>query len=164
MDEKSNPPPLLVGGGARALDGTKIRAASEHEPVVVLVCVCVCAHTPHVYFYEADTSITYSSVLSAGLPHCVFQHASQSLCHMHYLTLTLTLMHIAAEIFLLDILTYLLERFSHRLWQSSAQISLVHLRLFYISPHMGLPKITKSNDDCSGMERASTFQARGSAK
>lgn len=75
MDEKSNPPPLSVeavgGGGARALDGTKIRAASEHEPVEVLVCMCVCAHTPHVYFYEADTSITYSSVLSAGLPHCV---------------------------------------------------------------------------------------------
>lgn len=118
-------------GGARALDGTKIRAASQHEPVVVLVCMCVCAHTPHVYFYEADTSITYSSVLSAGLPHCVFQHASQSLCHMHYLTLTLTLMHIAAEIFLLDILTYLLERFSHRLWQSSAQISLVHLLVHF---------------------------------
>lgn len=109
------PPPLSLEGegGVRALDGTKIRAASEHEPVVVLVCMCVCVHVPTCVLYEADTRITYSSVLSAGLPHCVFQHASQSLCRMHYLTRTLTRMQIAAEIFILDILAKRLERFSN---------------------------------------------------
>lgn len=80
---------------------------------------CVCAHM--CVHYEADTSITYSSVLSAALPHCVFQHALQSLCHMHYLTHTLTLMQIATELFVLDMLTYCLVWFSHRLEQITAQ-------------------------------------------
>lgn len=115
------PPPLSLEGG-----GIKIRAASEREPVVILVCMRVCVHVPTCVLYEADTSITYSSVLSAGLPRCVFQHASQSLCHMHYLTLTLTLMQIGAEIFILDTLTYCPERCSHRLcsnpWSTRAFI------------------------------------------
>lgn len=85
--------------------------------------MCVCVHVPTCVLYEADTCITYSSVLSAGLPHCVFQHASQSLCRMHYLTLTLTRMQIAAEIFILDILANRLERFSSRLRESNAQVS-----------------------------------------
>lgn len=55
--KKTNPPPppplSLSGGGreggqARALDGTKIRAASEDEAVAVLVCRRVCVHVPHV--------------------------------------------------------------------------------------------------------------------
>ena len=67
--------------------------------LVVMVCMHarVCAHM--CVHYEADTSIIYSSALSARLPHCVFQHASQSLCHMHYLTHTRTpaLMQIATR-------------------------------------------------------------------
>lgn len=152
------------GGGARALDGTRIRAASEHEPVVVLVCVCVCVRVPTCVLYEADTCITYSSVLSAGLPHCVFQHASQSLCRMHYLTLTLTRMQIAAEIFILDILANRLERFSNRLWQSNVQVSrpLAFILHFTTSGHGETP--WKSNYERSGLKRASKFQSNGSRK
>lgn len=108
------------------LDGTKIRAASEHEAVAVLVCTRVCVHVPTCVLYEADTSITYSSVLSAGLPHSVFQRASQSLCHMHYLRLALPLMQIAAEIFMLDVLTYRLSR------RRSVQISRPHVDFFLL--------------------------------
>lgn len=142
------PPPLsLKGGGGGeggggALEGTKIRAAAEHEPVAVLVCASICVHVPTCVLYEADTSITYSSVLSAGLPHSVFQHASQSLCHMHYLTLALTLMQIAAEIFVLDLLTYRLERFTHRLRRWSVQISRPRVYLFQIFSTSGCAELS----------------------
>lgn len=99
----------------------------EHEPACgsgLHACLCVCAHM--CVHYEADTSITYSSVLSAGLPHFVFQHASQSLCHIHYLTHTLTLMQIVTELFISDMLTYRLVWFSHRLQQITAPSPLPH--------------------------------------
>lgn len=125
--KKSNPPPTIPlslwrggEGGDKSIGRYKNKSffppsLLSMNQLVVLVCMhaCVCAHM--CVHYEADTSITYSSVLSAGLPHCVFQHASQSLCHMHYLTHTLTLMQIATELFISDMLTYCLVWFSHRL-------------------------------------------------
>lgn len=126
-DEKSNPPPASF----------------------CRVCTRVCVRVPTCVLYEADTSITYSSALSAGLPHSVFQHASQSLRHMHYLTLTLPLMQIAAEMFMLDMLAYRLERFSHRLWRRSLQISPPRVCLFYVSAHLvvqTLPEITNNEN------------------
>lgn len=88
--------------------------------------------------YEADTSITYSSVLSAGLPHCVFQHAWQSLCHMHYLTHALALMQIATQLFISDMLTYCLVSFSHRLQQTNARGPLLRRRALSLPQVMRL--------------------------
>lgn len=119
------PSPCRCGeeGGDKSTGSYKNKTCcTPHPPpflsmnhLVVLVCMhaCVCAHM--CVHYEADTSITYSSVLSARLPHCVLQHASQSLCHIHYLTHTLTLMQIVTELFISDMLTYRLVWFSHRL-------------------------------------------------
>lgn len=122
MDEKSNPPSTLLllllpptpchsrgeAGGDKSIRRYKNKSCYLFFPslsllsmnqLVVMVCshARVCAHM--CVHYEADTSIIYSSALSARLPHCVFQHASQSLCHMHYLTHTRTptLMQIATR-------------------------------------------------------------------
>lgn len=111
----------------------------EHEPAFGLLacfCVCECAHM--CVHYEANTSITYSSVLSAGLPHCVFQHAWQSLCHMHYLTHALALMQIATQLFISDMLTYCLVWFSHRLQRIHALVPLLRRRALSLPQFMRL--------------------------
>lgn len=137
------PPPLFLKGGGGGGGHGRWMVQKQELPLSLnqswfwfaRVSACMC---PHVYFTRLTRPLLIHQSCLPGC-HTAFQHVSQSLCHMHYLRLMLTLMQIAAE--MLDLLAYRPEHFSHRLWRKSVQISRPRVYLFYISAHLGVQRL-----------------------
>lgn len=97
------PPPLFLKGGGGGGGHGRWMVQKQELPLSLnqswfwfaRVSACMC---PHVYFTRLTRPLLIHQSCLPGC-HTAFQHVSQSLCHMHYLRLMLTLMQIAAEMF-----------------------------------------------------------------